>query len=81
MNERIKELIKQATFTVTDYSMGIDSSHEEFDKEYFANMIVRDCLMLIEKQTGGPYEVTMTPETRQTWNLWIDIKEHFSVKT
>lgn len=43
MNERIKQLIAECTHTVTDYSLGIDSSYEDFDKEKFAELIVKEC--------------------------------------
>lgn len=56
MNERIKELIAECTHTVTDYSSGIDSSYEEFDKEKFAELIVRECARAVDKvyETAGP---------------------------
>ena len=41
MNERIKELIKQAT-TVEEHKWGI--SYDNFDKEKFAELIVRECI-------------------------------------
>lgn len=82
MNERIKELIANCT-TISRFSYegqggGYDAEH--FDKEKFVELIVKDCLMLVEKRTNGPYDITMTPETRNAWNTWIEIKEHFGVK-
>ena len=41
MNERIKELIKQAT-TIEEHKWGV--SYDNFDKEKFAQLIVRECL-------------------------------------
>jgi uncharacterized protein (DUF2164 family) len=41
MNERIKELIKQAT-TIEEHKWGV--SYDKFDKEKFAELIVRECL-------------------------------------
>ena len=41
MNERIKELIKQAT-TIEEHKWGI--SYDNFDKEKFAELIVRECI-------------------------------------
>ena len=49
MNERIKKLISECTYTVTDYSMGIDNSVEEFDKEKFAELIGHDMLKLANR--------------------------------
>ena len=40
MNERIKELIKQAT-TIEEHGWGV--SYDNFDKEKFAELIVREC--------------------------------------
>ena len=40
MNERIKELIKQAT-TIEEHKWGV--SYDNFDKEKFAELIVRMC--------------------------------------
>lgn len=79
MNDRIKELIKQATFTVTDYSMGIDSSHEEFDKEYFAQLIVLEC----EKAMKNPKWYSESPSNglcKPIRFACITIKEHFGIK-
>lgn len=45
MNTKIKELIAQCTFTVTEYQLGIDSSYEDFDKEMFAELIVQTCAL------------------------------------
>jgi hypothetical protein len=43
MNERIKELIKQAT-TIEEHKWGV--SYDNFDKEKFAELIVRECAEL-----------------------------------
>ena len=40
MNERIEELIKQAT-TIEEHKWGV--SYDNFDKEKFAELIVRMC--------------------------------------
>ena len=44
MNERIKELIKQAT-TVEEHKWGI--SYDNFDKEKFAELIVAECTKIL----------------------------------
>ena len=41
MNERIKELIKQAT-TIEEHKWGV--RYDNFDKEKFAELIVRECI-------------------------------------
>ena len=40
MNERIKQLIKQAT-TIEEHKWGV--SYDNFDKEKFAELIVAEC--------------------------------------
>ena len=43
MNERIKELIKQAT-TIEEHKWGV--SYDNFDKEKFAELIVKETLQV-----------------------------------
>ena len=47
MNERIRELIKQAT-TIEEHKWGV--SYDNFDKEKFAELIVRECADLNKQQ-------------------------------
>ena len=70
MNERIKELIKQATTYIEPTS----NSGEGwiFDKEKFAQLIVRECADLFDKDE---MELTLTERT-----IHNTIKEHFGVK-
>jgi hypothetical protein len=51
MNERIKELIKQAT-TIEEHKWGV--SYDNFDKEKFAELIVRECANWIENTDSDP---------------------------
>jgi hypothetical protein len=74
MNERIKQLTEQATDTVeiVNPDTGITHHREFFDKEKFAELIVRECAsrvdnILREKKDGGG---TMGDE----------IREHFGVE-
>jgi hypothetical protein len=58
MNNRIQQLIEECIYTVTDYSLGIDSSVEEFDKEKFAKLIAEECACLCYNNdfvTGSGY--------------------------
>ena len=48
MNERIKEIIKQAT-TIEEHKWGV--SYDNFDKEKFAELIVQECIDWID---GSP---------------------------
>lgn len=70
MNQRIKELIKQATTYIEPTS----NSGEGwiFDKEKFAELIVRECADLFDKDE---MELTLTERT-----IHNTIKEHFGVE-
>jgi hypothetical protein len=76
MNKRIQELIEISGLYI-DYDNRAVTVKE---LEFFAGLIIKDCLDIVEKRTKGPYEITMTAETRNAWNTWIEIKEHFGVK-
>ena len=56
MNERIKELIKQAT-TIEEHKWGV--SYDNFDKEKFAELIVKECAELCDRFQAR--EVGMQP--------------------
>jgi len=58
MNERIEELVEQATTIVnTTNSQGYSSSCANFDKEKFAELIVLECAVIGERYADGNYEV------------------------
>jgi len=51
MNERIKQLAEQATTIVdTVNSQGYSSSYANFDREKFAELIVRECITIVDEQ-------------------------------
>ena len=90
MNERIKELIKQAT-TVEEHKWGI--SYDNFDKEKFAELIVRECARLNRLQSyelmgvitdveegDGFDDVCLNTVKRVAERLANDLKEHFGVE-
>ena len=79
MNERIKELAEQATDTVeiVNPDTGITHHREFFDKEKFAELIVRECAQLardtdLEDIEGGDSEVLRAAKRQ--------ILEHFGVE-
>lgn len=74
MNERIKELAKEAGL------LAHNSENTPTKLDVFAQLVIRDCLKIVEHRTKGPYDIAMTQETRNAWNIWIEIKEHFGVK-
>ena len=65
MNERIQKLIEQATSTQgpTPYN---PLTFEVFDKEKFAELIVRECALVVHKKTG--------PKSA------LNVLEHFGVE-
>jgi hypothetical protein len=71
MNERIKELIKQAT--TIEY--GVDNGFDRvtFDKEKFAELIVRECAGVCEDYRG-------TEWGKAAECIGDSIKEHFGVE-
>jgi len=69
MNKRIKELAEQATCDIKD-EFG-NWVGREFDKEKFAELIVRECAKLL------PPEMTHGPDGRPLEQVF---KEHFGVE-
>ena len=69
MNERIKELAKQAGFLNKD----------EESIEYFAELIVRECAGLLEKEAESSHD-----EGTDTYNILLKesnwMKRHFGVE-
>lgn len=60
--------------------MGIDSSYDDFDKELFAELIVRECLVQIgnaipdtDCSASGAYKTAKIAATSR-------VKEHFGVE-
>ena len=73
MNERIKELIKQAT-TIEEHKWGV--SYDNFDKEKFAELIVKDCISTINKRFMGD----LNREDMEVRRCIEDVKKHFGVE-
>jgi hypothetical protein len=84
MNERIKELAEQATSIVEMVGpQGYTSSYANFDREKFAELIVRECNHIIAKQAWE----SRTAGANGDWAEYNalsrvagQIKEHFGVK-
>jgi hypothetical protein len=72
MNERIKQLAKQAGYSKDYLEIGLPSNMEKF-----AELIVRECLSIVDNaDRGGSNEI---------WNNAVkfirqDLQEHFGVK-
>jgi hypothetical protein len=72
MNERIRQLIEQATDTIeiVNPDTGITHYREFFDKEKFAELIVRECASVAAKNQAED----------MGWDISEIIKEHFGVE-
>lgn len=78
MNERIRELIQQATKVYEPDWNGAER-FEEFNKEKFALLIVRECVGIVTKRKNQAID--------DNWNVdeamsmaEMDLEEHFGVE-
>ena len=72
MNERIKELAQQATILEHDELF----VREVFDREKFAELIVRDCVNVLNKRYMGDNN----REDMEVRRCVEDVKRHFGVE-
>jgi hypothetical protein len=78
MNERIKLLADQATSIVEMVGLeGYTSSYAKFDREKFAELIVRECARVIDRGNG---ELSTIAETAWCNGCRDDILKHFGVE-
>ena len=73
MNERIKELERQATETVKCGLNGT-STTESFNRKKFAELIVKKCMAVAK------YHTPDTEECEHTWLIHDKIGKHFGVE-
>ena len=81
MNERIEKLVEQTT-------VWKDANHGYvFDKEKFAELIIRECLSIVKSNTYGPngeYDYSYSDESAAADNraetIYKDIAYHFGVE-
>jgi len=82
MNERIKELVKQAT-TIEEHKWGV--SYDNFDKEKFAELIVRECVGITDDLVNRDVDGSWTSNELYTdyngalFEVKRRIQEHFGV--
>ena len=74
MNERIKELLNQAGIYQPDRFDAIDGSNQ---MEKFAELIVRECVDIIDKDAELPDDIGGNAYLRMASKK---IKQHFGVK-
>ena len=78
MNERIRELVKQAT-TIEEHKWGV--SYDNFNKEKFAELIVLECVKFCEHESNDDehdeYDMGMWVKAE---SIKTAIKQHFGVE-
>ena len=79
MNERIRELVKQAT-TIEEHKWGV--SYDNFNKEKFAELLVKECLDIALEVRGEPATDThyVIGYDRACEKMTSGIREHFGVE-
>lgn len=79
MNEKINKLIDLATTRAEFYTAGCNGYPEyrdDFNKEKFAELIIRECLDITSKVSKNPY----IPNVDQAGKINREIKKHFGVE-
>ncbi len=79
MNERIKELERQATETVKCGLNGT-STTESFNRKKFAELIIDECLRMCDCAEASLLEHSYPRESDGAASVKIFIKEHFGVE-
>ena len=79
MNERIKELERQATETVKCGLNGT-STTESFNRKKFAELIIEECLRMCDCAEVSLLEHSYPREADGAASVKIFIKEHFGVE-
>ena len=73
MNERIRELAQQAVY----YDK--DEESWEFDREKFAELIVRECIFVMKSTVDESIDFDRKLDETSSW-IESDIKKHFGVE-
>ena len=85
MNERIEKLVEQATIKtshryITWGNTVATQSEEVFDKEKFAELIVRECIGCCEQVISDPVPKSVDTFEQGGIHCMDEIKEHFGVE-
>ena len=78
MNKRIRELEKQATETVKCGLNGT-STTESFNRKKFAELIVRECMTTVLKESKWYWDKDEFESANAIQNAARRVKEHFGV--
>ena len=79
MNERIKELAEQAGYKHPD-AVGMCEDYAYFDHEKFAELIVRECVGIVEGISPGYKDYRDQIEDAFRRDCMEEIKQHFGVE-
>ena len=79
MNERIKQLAEQATTYIKPVP-GHSGEGWVFDEEKFAELIIKECIDICEKDGRWWADQGYLMEAGEAGSLATQIKEHFGVK-
>ena len=82
MNERIKELIAQAEISRLEYDPATMMTErvQEFDKEKFAELIIKECTTTILKESKWYWDKDEFESSNAVQNAARRVKEHFGVE-
>ena len=82
MNERIKQLAREAGFSKDKYDLywDEDANAEGVDLEKFAELIVRECMRMCDVADMSLLEHNCVKEASGTQSAKDFIKEHFGVE-
>jgi hypothetical protein len=78
VNERIQELEKQAT-DIVKCGLNGTATAESFNRKKFAQLIVQECMEVVEKQLGGGNGDGVEWD-RAIDFTYEDMKKHFGVE-
>jgi hypothetical protein len=80
MNERIKELVDQATSHMLGRPPYDSLAFDVFDKEKFAELIVRECVGRVTSKANGWGDMTGFAIKESILDCANDLKQHFGVE-
>ncbi len=80
MNERIKELVKKTTSYLPGRPPYDDLTFDVFDKEKFAELIVRECMRMCDVAAIGYESHGHMKEANGCYSAKEYIEEHFGVE-
>lgn len=81
MNQRIQELINTCTIEVEDIDKNDETFYwTTFDKEKFAELIVRECIHITLKDSLPDWDNASSEANAQCIKIAVDLRQHFGVE-